>query len=75
MAATGPDRGRVGSATGFVFDLRTLLPIGLGVLALREILAGRLHAAPWYTPVWWTFDSYLKLRPTHGAIPPQKPED
>jgi copper chaperone CopZ len=66
---------RVAVATYNLLDLRTLVPIGLGVLALREILLGRLQAAPWYTLLWWTFDSYLKLRqPAHGAaLPPPPP--
>lgn len=69
---------RVGRATGNVFDLRTLIPLGIGALAVREILLGRLHAAPWYTLVWWTFDSYLKLRrPAQAALasPPPGPVD
>lgn len=53
---------RVDRATGHVLDLRTLLPVGLGALALREVLAGRVQAAPWYVLLWWSFDAYLKLR-------------
>jgi len=52
----------VASLTGGALDLRVLVPVGLGALALREILSGRLGAAPWYTLLWWTFDSFLKLR-------------
>lgn len=53
---------RVEGLTGGTIDIRLLVPIGLGVLAAREIMRGGLHAAPWYTLLWWTFDSYLKLR-------------
>jgi copper chaperone CopZ len=53
---------QVAKLTGGAADLRVLVPVGLGALALREILSGRLGAAPWYTLLWWTFDSFLKLR-------------
>jgi heavy-metal-associated domain-containing protein len=49
-------------ASGGGVDLRTLLPVTLGILALREILAGRVGGAPWYTLAWWAFDSFLKVR-------------
>jgi copper chaperone CopZ len=52
----------IAKMTGGTLDLRMLVPIGLGALALREIMSGRLGAAPWYTLLWWTFDSFLKLR-------------
>ncbi len=43
-------------------DLRTLVPLSLGVLAAREVMAGRLAAAPWYVLAWYAFDSFVKLR-------------
>ncbi len=55
-------------ATRGGLDLRTLVPIGLAVLAAREVLAGRLHMAPWYTLTWWAFDSYLKLQRGDHAV-------
>jgi len=66
---------RVDRATGHRLDLRTLLPVGLGALALRELLAGRVQAAPWYVLLWWSFDSYLKLRrrPPGGPASPPDP--
>lgn len=43
-------------------DLRTLVPIGLAAFAVREVLAGRFAAAPWYVLLWYSFDSFLKLQ-------------
>jgi hypothetical protein len=48
--------------SGGKLDLRTLVPVTLGVLALREILAGRIVAVPWYALAWYAADSFLKLR-------------
>lgn len=66
---------RVDRATGHLLDLRTLLPVGLGALALREVLAGRVQAAPWYVLLWWSFDAYLKLRrrAPNASPPPADP--
>jgi hypothetical protein len=43
-------------------DLRSIVPIGFALLAVREVIAGRVVAAPWYALAWYAFDSYLKLR-------------
>jgi hypothetical protein len=48
--------------TGGFADLRTLLPVGLAALAAREFLAGRLIAVPWYALLWYSFDSFHKLK-------------
>jgi hypothetical protein len=55
------DRRVLENSGGFV-DLRTLVPVGLGALALREILAGRMGTAPGYVLAWYAFDAFLKLR-------------
>ena len=65
----GSADGEVTRLTNGTADLRTLVPIGLGALALREILAGRVGAAPWYTLAWWAFDSFLQLH-HRPASPP-----
>jgi hypothetical protein len=52
---------RVANLTGGKADLRTLLPVGLGALALREVVAGRAGAVPWYVLLWYAFDSFIKL--------------
>jgi hypothetical protein len=61
---------RVARLTSGTADLRTLVPLGLGALALREVLAGRLGMAPWYTLAWWAFDSFIKLQQPQA---PQRP--
>lgn len=53
---------RVRQGTGGSIDARTLLPVGLAALATRELLANGLTAAPWYVLLWYSFDSFLKLR-------------
>jgi hypothetical protein len=63
----------VAQATDHHIDVRTMLPIGLAVLAAREVLSGRAHMAPWYTLAWWAFDSYLKLQ-RHEVVA-RKPEE
>ncbi len=51
-------------------DLRTLVPLGLAALAAREVLRGRVGAAPWYTLAYWAFDSFVKL---HREAPERRP--
>ena len=43
-------------------DLRSAIPVGFALLALREVLSRRATAAPWYALAWYAFDSYWKLR-------------
>jgi len=47
-------------------DLRALVPLGLGLLALRQAVRGRgrLDDAPWYVVGWYAFDSFWKFRLT-----------
>jgi hypothetical protein len=58
---TSADR-RVAEVTGGRADLKTLVPVGLGILAVRELFMGRAVAAPWYVLAWYAFDSFIKLR-------------
>jgi copper chaperone CopZ len=53
---------RVHRRTGGAADLRTLVPVGLTALAIREIVAGRAVAAPWYALLWYAFSSFHSLR-------------
>jgi len=53
---------RVRERTGGSLDARTVVPIGLGALAVRELLTTGMTAAPWYVLFWYSFDSFLKLR-------------
>lgn len=45
------------------WDLRSVFPAALGVLAVRQLLArpGALTSAPWYVLAWYAFDSFWKL--------------
>ena len=47
-------------------DLRTLVPLGLGLLAARRAMRGdeRLADAPWYVLAWYASETFLKF---HGG--------
>lgn len=47
-------------------DLRTLVPIGLSLLAARQAMRGndRLTDAPWYVLAWYASETYMKF---HGG--------
>ena len=44
-------------------DLRTLVPVGLGMLALRQLVRGdqRLADAPWYVLAWYASETFQKF--------------
>ena len=56
--------------TGGVVDLRFLVPLMFGILALRQVLAQSpgLNTAPWYVMAWYAFDSFIKLNSEGGAV-------
>lgn len=58
---------RVGLATEGIIDLRFLIPVGLGALAIRQLMRNglQLEAAPWYVLAYYAFDSFIKLHYTH----------
>ncbi|WP_414752585.1 HMA2 domain-containing protein [Anabaena sp. CCY 9910] len=62
---------RVRQATDGVVDIRFLFPLGLSILAVRQLIIKGLQfeIIPWYVLAWYSFDSFIKL---HG-ITPQKP--
>lgn len=62
---------RVGQASGGVVDLRFLLPLGLGTLAIHQLLRNgwQLETVPWYVLAWYSFDSFIKL---HYTADPEK---
>jgi hypothetical protein len=47
-------------------DLRTLVPVGLGMLALRQLVRGdeRLADAPWYVLAWYASETFQRF---HGS--------
>jgi hypothetical protein len=64
---------QVGWLTNGMVDLRMLIPIGLGGLALRQLVVKGLQfdQIPWYTLAWYSFDTFLKLHPPTSASQPQ----
>jgi hypothetical protein len=63
---------RVSQLTGGKVDLKLLVPIGLGLLAIRQIWLNGLGlgVVPGYVLLWYTFDSFYKLhqRKTDAAV-------
>ncbi len=44
-------------------DLKTVIPLGLGAIALRQLLTKgfQLEDIPWYVLAWYAFDSFMIL--------------
>jgi hypothetical protein len=61
---------RVAQASGGIVDLRFLFPLGLGTLAVRQLLAKGLQfeIIPWYVLAWYAFDSFIKLHGTSNQV-------
>jgi len=59
------------------WDLRSVVPVAFGALAVRQIIRdfGELGAAPWYVLAWYAFDSFWKFNQErhHAAEPPEPP--
>ncbi len=57
---------RVNRATDGAADLRLLVPLGFGSLALRQLLLKgiQLDIIPWYVFAWYAFDSFIKFHYT-----------
>jgi hypothetical protein len=49
--------------TNGLVDWRLIVPLGLGSLAIRQLLIKglQLDEIPWYTLAWYAFDSFAKL--------------
>jgi hypothetical protein len=58
---------KVSQATDGFIDLRFIVPVGLGSLAIRQLLIKglQLDIVPWYVLAWYSFDSFLKLHYTN----------
>ncbi|HYU18665.1 MAG TPA: cation transporter [Chloroflexota bacterium] len=54
---------RLSELTQGRWDLRSVVPVSFGLLAVREIVRnyGQLGFAPWYVLAWYAFDSFWKL--------------
>lgn len=53
-------------------DLRTLVPLGLGLVSVRQALRGpdRLRDAPWYLLAWYASETFFRF---HGEPEKQRP--
>ncbi len=49
-------------------DLRALVPVGLGMLAVRQLVRGeqRLADAPWYVLAWYASETFQKFYAQRG---------
>ncbi|KZL51017.1 hypothetical protein A2T98_04435 [Nodularia spumigena CENA596] len=54
---------RFEQATSGEVDLRFIFPLGLSMLAVRQIIVKglQLEIIPWYVLAWYAFDSFIKL--------------
>jgi hypothetical protein len=54
---------RISQLTGGKLDLKLLVPVGLGLLAMRQVALNGLGLAqvPGYVLLWYTFDTFYKL--------------
>ena len=59
---------QVARASGGAIDLRFLFPLGLGTLAVRQLVVRGLQfeTIPWYALAWYAFDSFIKLHGTNN---------
>jgi hypothetical protein len=65
---------RLAERTGGRWDLRSVMPAALGVLAVRQLINdfGNWGTAPWWVLAWYAFDSFYKLNqqaPDAAATP------
>lgn len=58
-------------------DLRTLVPLGLGLLSLRQALRGRdrLGDAPWYLLAWYSSETFFRFHGAPEAAQPAKRQE
>lgn len=61
---------RVAHLTNGTVDLRFLLPLGFGTLAVRQLIVKGLQfdIIPWYVLAWYCFDSFIKLHYTSDPL-------
>ncbi|MBW4646289.1 MAG: hypothetical protein KME23_25415 [Goleter apudmare HA4340-LM2] len=62
---------KVEQTTQGTVDLRFLFPLGLGTLAVRQLLIKglELEVIPWYVLAWYAFDSFMKLNRASESQP------
>ncbi len=61
----------VSGFTGGKLDAKTLVPLGLGAAALRQIVTSgaNLGAVPWYVLLWYSFEMFTKYNLGKGPRP------
>jgi hypothetical protein len=66
MNTTSEINTRVRQATNGIVDLQLLFPLGLGAIALKQLLQKgfEFEEIPWYVLAWYAFDSFVKLNET-----------
>jgi hypothetical protein len=76
---------RVNQLTEGSVDLRSLVPLLLGVWAIRQFFgkaSSRMRIVPWYALAWYAFDTFMKLNTSavntsrereHQSEPPASP--
>lgn len=71
MHAVSELNAQVGWLTNGMADLRMLMPLGLGALAIRQLFVKgiQLDEIPWYTLAWYSFDSFSKLNRDEQPFP------
>jgi hypothetical protein len=70
------DLGRhLGLGTKGILNLKLLVPLGLGALAVLQLARQGLQigSAPWYLIAYFAFDSYIKLNSPEGKSAPGGP--
>jgi hypothetical protein len=70
---------RVNQFTEGSVDLRSLVPLLLGLWAMRQFFGksqSRMRIVPWYALAWYAFDTFMKLNasPADTSPTPQEQE-
>ena len=87
MAATGVEipgksltdaisdlEGRLGFSTERILNLRLLVPLGFGVLALLQLARRgfQIESAPWYILAYFAFESFTRLNSPDEKCAPEE---
>jgi hypothetical protein len=70
--------GSLSRLTGGWMDMKTLLPLALALLAVRQLfLQGELGAAPWHALLWYSYNIFYQFHPElrgrEGELGPPQP--
>jgi hypothetical protein len=65
----------LGRISGGQLDLRTLAPLALLLVAVRQLfLQGELGAAPWHALLWYSYNLFYQFHPEMREPPPSPRE-